>query len=84
VLTHVDEKHIRMTVERLRKHFASKKFTFDGKEVSVTASFGVRGFQGKEPPEFSLLVREADKALYFAKRAGGNQIKIEPPGVLVP
>jgi len=44
----------------------------------VTASFGVRGFQGKEPPEFSLMVREADKALYAAKRAGRNQIKIEP------
>lgn len=84
VLTHVDEKHIRMTVERLREHFASKKFSFDGKSASVTASFGVRGFQGKEPPEFSLLVREADKALYAAKRSGRNQIKIEPPGVLVP
>lgn len=84
VLTHVDEKHIRMTVERLREHFASKKFSFGGKNISVTASFGVRGFQSKEPLEFSLLVREADKALYEAKRAGRNQIKIEPPGVLVP
>jgi two-component system cell cycle response regulator len=84
VLTHVDEKHIRMTVERLREHFASKKFSFNGQSVSVTASFGVRGFQGKEPPEFSLLVRQADKALYGAKRAGRNQIRIESPGILVP
>ncbi len=84
VLTHVDEAHIRKTVERLRERFGSKKFDFGGKSVSVTASFGVRGFQGKEPPEFSLMVREADKALYAAKRAGRNQIKIEPPGVLVP
>jgi len=83
VLTHVDEAHIRKTVERLRERFGSKKFDFGGKSVSVTASFGVRGFQGKEPPEFSLMVREADKALYAAKRAGRNQIKIEPPGVLV-
>src|SRR6266481_4843295 len=84
VLTHVDEAHIRKTVERLRERFGSKKFDFGGKSVSVTASFGVRGFQGKEPPEFSFMVREADKALYAAKRAGRNQIKIEPPGVLVP
>jgi diguanylate cyclase (GGDEF)-like protein len=67
----------------LREHFASKKFSFDGKSVSVTASFGVRGFHGKEPPEFSMLVRQADKALYGAKRAGRNQIKIEAPTVLV-
>jgi two-component system cell cycle response regulator len=79
VLTHVDEKHIRLTVERLREHLASKKFSFGGKNISVTASFGVCGFQGKEPLEFSKLVRQADKALYGAKRAGRNQIKIELP-----
>src|SRR5580704_8180290 len=77
VLTHVDEKHIRLTVERLRAQFASQKFSFGGDAASVTASFGVCGFQGKEPPEFSSLVRRADKALYSAKHAGRNQIKIE-------
>jgi diguanylate cyclase (GGDEF)-like protein len=79
VLTHVDEKHIRLTVERLCEHFASKKFSFGGESISVTASFGVCGFKGKEPTEFSALVKQADKALYCAKRAGGNQIKIELP-----
>jgi diguanylate cyclase (GGDEF)-like protein len=79
VLTHVDEKHIRLTVERLREHFASKKFSFGGESISVTASFGVCGFKGKEPTEFSSLVRQADNALYCAKRAGRNQIKIEVP-----
>jgi two-component system cell cycle response regulator len=84
VLTHVDEGHIRQTVERLRERFASKKLSFGGESISVTASFGVRGFQGKEPPEFSVLVREADKALYCAKRAGRNQVKIESLAILVP
>jgi len=50
----------------------------------VTASFGIAGFQGKEPPEFSQLVRQADKALYRAKRAGRNQIKIELPDFPAP
>jgi len=77
VLTHVDEKHIRLTVERLRTQFASQKFSFGGQTFSVTASFGICGFQGKEPPEFSNLVRRADTALYTAKNAGRNQIKIE-------
>jgi two-component system cell cycle response regulator len=77
VLTHVDEKNIQPTVDRLRKQLASEEFLFGGAIVSVTASFGIAGFQGKEPPEFSLLVQQADKALYLAKRAGRNQLKIE-------
>ncbi len=77
VITHVDEKHIQLSVERLREQFASQKFSFGGETVSVTTSFGVCGFQGKEPPEFYKLVRQADRALYCAKHAGRNQIKIE-------
>lgn len=77
VISHAEEKHIRPTVERLRDQIASQKFCFAGKNISVTASIGVCGFEGTEPPEFSKLVRQADKALYSAKRAGRNQIKIE-------
>jgi two-component system cell cycle response regulator len=77
VMTHLDEKGIRLTVDRLREQFASLRFSFGGKAVSVTASFGITGFQGKEPPEFSKLVRQADKALYAGKRAGRNQVKFE-------
>jgi|SRR5258708_640146 len=84
VLTHVQEDQIRLTVERLRARFASKKFTFGGEGISVTASFGACGFQGKQPPEFSKLVQQADRALYCAKRAGRNQIKIETFSNLVP
>jgi diguanylate cyclase (GGDEF)-like protein len=77
VLTHVDDKNIGITVNRLREQFASKKFHLGGKSISVTASFGVTGHKGKEPPEFSELVRRADKALYDAKRAGRNKIMLE-------
>jgi two-component system, cell cycle response regulator len=84
VLTHAQENQILMVVERLRSRFASKKFAFGGESISVTASFGVCGFQGKNPPEFSNLARQADKALYCAKRAGRNQIKIELFSVSVP
>jgi two-component system chemotaxis response regulator CheY len=77
VMTHLDEKGIRLTVDRLREQFASLKFSFGGKAVSVTASFGIAGFQGKEPPDFSKLVRQADKALYGGKRAGRNQIMVD-------
>src|SRR5882757_878976 len=77
VLTHVQQDQIQLIVERLRARFAAKKFSFGGEGISVTASLGACGFQGKQPPEFSDLVRQADKALYCAKRAGRNQVKIE-------
>jgi len=84
VMTHVEKANIPLAVERLREKIASLKFSFGGESISVTASFGVCGFQGKEPPEFSVLVRQADNALYGAKRAGRNQVKIESAGILVP
>ena len=77
VMTHLDEKSTRLTVKRLRAQFAALKFSFGGDIVSVTASFGIVGFQGKEPPDFSKLVRQADKALYSGKRAGRNQVTVE-------
>ena len=84
VMTHVEKANIPLAVERLREKIASQKFSFGGESISVTASFGVCGFRGKEPPEFSVLVRQADNGLYDAKRSGRNQVKIESLGILVP
>src|ERR1700736_871126 len=76
VITHVEREQIQLTVERLREQFTSCEFAFGGCRVPVTASFGISGFQGEDAPEFAALVRQADQALYSAKRAGGNQVKI--------
>jgi two-component system cell cycle response regulator len=76
VITHVEREQIQLTVERLREQFTSCEFAFGGCRVPVTASFGISGFQGEDAPEFATLVRQADQALYSAKRAGGNQVKI--------
>jgi diguanylate cyclase (GGDEF)-like protein len=77
VMTHLDKKSTRLTVERLREQFASLKFCFGGEIVRVTASFGIAGFEGTDPPDFPTLVKQADKALYCGKRAGRNQITVE-------
>jgi len=84
VMTHVEKANIPLAVERLREKIALLKFSFGGESISVTASFGICGFQGKEPPEFSVLVRQSDNALYGAKRSGRNQVKVESLGILVP
>jgi two-component system cell cycle response regulator len=77
ILTHVERGSIELTLDRLRQQFGSQIFAFNGQKVKVTASFGITGFQGKEAPEIGALVRQADKALYAAKRGGRNQVKIE-------
>ena len=74
ILTHVSKEEIGATLERYRQAFEQHKFAFEGRSVTATASFGAVGFAGMEAPEFATLVRHADKALFTAKQAGGNQI----------
>ncbi len=78
VLTHADEKSVRVVVERIRKHLAGERFVWNGATVQVTASFGIAGFSGKQAPEFNQLVAQADEALYRAKDQGRNRIELVP------
>ena len=78
VITHVEADAIIKTVERFREKLAAQQFEIGNEKVSITASFGIAGFSGKETLDFTMLLRRADKALYAAKRAGRNLIKIEP------
>jgi two-component system, cell cycle response regulator len=75
ILTHVAKEEISATVDRYRQLFEAHSFNFNGQTVKVTASFGGVGFAGMEAPDFSTLVRTADKALFAAKQAG-NAIHI--------
>jgi len=77
VITHVAEDVIRPTVDRFREQFALQEFSFEGKKVRLTASFGIAGLAPKDAPEVSVLLRRADKALYEAKHSGGNVVKME-------
>lgn len=76
VMTHVEDEHIQSTIDPLRAELAAHEFAFGGSKVSITASFGVAGFCGKDAPSFGALVQQADKALYAAKHAGGNRVKV--------
>jgi two-component system cell cycle response regulator len=78
VITHVEADSINRTVERFREKLAEQKFPIGNEQVTITASFGISGFHGKEIVDFNTLVRRADKALYAAKRAGRNLVRIEP------
>jgi diguanylate cyclase (GGDEF)-like protein len=78
VITHADEEHLPMIVERTRTKLAARNFSFGGEEVTVTASFGVAGVRrGDAMPTFSELVNRADRALYRAKQGGRNRVEFE-------
>src|ERR1700738_38860 len=77
VITHVEADGIYQTVERFREKLAEHEFEIGNEKVSITASFGIAGFSGKDTLDFTTLVRRADKALYAAKRAGRNLIRTD-------
>jgi diguanylate cyclase (GGDEF)-like protein len=63
--------------ERLRKHIAKKIIVTEEDKVSITASFGVTGFDASTSsnnitPE--ALINTADKYMYEAKKGGRNKV----------
>lgn len=63
--------------ERVRKTVEDSVFNYDGEELKITISLGVSWWDGdatySEPAD---LIREADKQLYEAKRAGRNCVRV--------
>jgi diguanylate cyclase (GGDEF)-like protein len=77
MMTHADREGAKTAVERIRKQFENTKFTFGNHTITATASFGIAGFRGTQPPDWNALVAQADTALYLAKDKGRNRIEFE-------
>ena len=63
--------------ERLRNSIANKVILSEGKQIRVTASFGVTGFDADISGELIStedLIRKADQSLYQAKAEGRNRV----------
>ena len=82
VLTHTTQENARVVIERIRTELEATKFDFNGGSLTVTASFGLAGFEGTQAPDFNCLVSQADAALYAAKRTGRNRVEIAATKVL--
>jgi diguanylate cyclase (GGDEF)-like protein len=59
---------------RVRILLAETPFLFEGKSISITASFGVAALQAGEPGE--RILNRADVAMYEAKRRGRNRVEL--------
>ena len=61
-------------VERLREAIEKQTYTFEGTLISVTASFGITQHLLEDTAD--KMIDRADKALYQAKLAGRNCVKV--------
>ena len=75
ILTHVARDQAKAAIERIRIEIQEQRFSVGEKEFGVTASFGIAELQDMVRPSLAPLLKDADRALYFAKRQGRNRIE---------
>jgi two-component system, cell cycle response regulator len=75
VITHDGKEGAKTAVERIRREFESRTFSFGNGTMTVTASFGIAGFHEDKPRDWNALLSCADTALYAAKHKGRNRIE---------
>ena len=74
VLVEIDKEQAKYVAETIRTRFAAEPLRVsDGKTMEVTVSIGVAAYSGH--PDYEKIVKEADDALYRAKKAGRNRIE---------
>lgn len=81
VLPETTFKNADRLAERLRRQISRKEFKWEGQKISITASFGVTGFDRHSPGENFLsddLIEMADQYLYRAKNSGRNKVVSGP------
>jgi diguanylate cyclase (GGDEF)-like protein len=72
VLHHTSKEETMAAVDRFRETLARRTFEVDGTQITVTISAGIS--QGNGRFTYSMLLTNADKALYLAKASGRNRV----------
>ena len=63
------------TAECMRKSIENASIKYEGKDISVTVSFGIYSLKSKGNENADDLLKYADEKLYLAKRNGRNRIE---------
>jgi len=63
------------TAECMRKSVENASIKYEGKDISVTVSFGIYSLKSKGNENADDLLKYADEKLYLAKRNGRNRIE---------
>lgn len=66
--------HANVLAEKIRSQIESETIAIDGKNIAITASFGVCEYLGNETQ--NELFERVDKALYSAKNLGRNRVEL--------
>jgi len=74
LITDMEPREVLMLVERIRKNMDNHVAIYEGVKIKITCSIGLAKFLEDDTLESSL--KKADAALYAAKNAGRNQVKI--------
>jgi len=76
ILPETDTKNAELVSERLRKRVEELSFKTVKGPFSITVSIGISHFAHKKHITEDMFIEQADKALYFAKQNGRNQIAV--------
>jgi len=80
ILTETESMAAAQAADEIRRAIAAERITFEGKHIPVTASIGVAGTDRQRIFESALtLTKAADRAVYAAKGAGRNCVRLFRP-----
>ena len=77
ILVDTNLKDAEFVAQRIRKSIEAMKTNYQGKDIQVTASFGVAHITGNVP-NYESWIKAADLGLYIAKDTGRNKVAISP------
>lgn len=79
IIINADKHASRTTAERIRNTIADFRFSTNGVESRISVSIGMSEYP-VDGADINTLVSNADRAMYIAKRQGGNEVISYSPG----